>query len=165
MVKEWHKYTLNPTTKSPFALPDLPGSVREMRDPVLQFNIFLVEVLRLYKPCENDTRILRRDLLRSLNVKEFDARGEYVNPSASIILRHVMCFYCSNVEDLNLTSNRGATLACGVCKSDYDAFEVQSQLLGELAGNVYYWQQQDLKCTVCTRVASLNLIEPFPTLH
>ncbi|KAJ3022675.1 UNVERIFIED_CONTAM: DNA polymerase epsilon catalytic subunit [Siphonaria sp. JEL0065] len=86
--------------------PDLPGSHLEFKNPALEFVKTLVAVLELDKSIERDVRILKRDLLNLLGIKEFSEEAIFVNPCEPFRLPQIICEYCNLTRDMDLTRDR-----------------------------------------------------------
>ncbi|KAI8621364.1 hypothetical protein BC830DRAFT_1094766 [Chytriomyces sp. MP71] len=86
--------------------PDLPGSHLEFRNPALEFVKTLIAILELDKTIERDVRVLKRDLLNLLGVKEFAPEAVFVNPCEPFRLPQVICEYCNLTRDMDLTRDR-----------------------------------------------------------
>ncbi|KAJ3083395.1 hypothetical protein HDU99_010155 [Rhizoclosmatium hyalinum] len=86
--------------------PDLPGSHLEFKNPALEFVKTLVAVLELDKSIERDVRVLKRDLLNLLGIKEFSGEAVFVNPCEPFRLPQIICEYCNLTRDMDLTRDR-----------------------------------------------------------
>ncbi|KAJ3287646.1 DNA polymerase epsilon catalytic subunit [Rhizoclosmatium sp. JEL0117] len=86
--------------------PDLPGSHLELKNPALEFVKTLVAVLELDKSIERDVRVLKRDLLNLLGIKEFSGEAVFVNPCEPFRLPQIICEYCNLTRDMDLTRDR-----------------------------------------------------------
>jgi DNA polymerase epsilon subunit 1 len=86
-----------------YLFPDLPGSHLEFKNPALEFIKTVCIVLELDKSVEREVRILKRDLLSLIGVREFSDEAKFVNPCEPFRLPHVICEYCNLTRDLDLT--------------------------------------------------------------
>ncbi|KAI8837763.1 hypothetical protein BJ741DRAFT_603225 [Chytriomyces cf. hyalinus JEL632] len=86
--------------------PDLPGSHLEFKNPALEFVKTLLAILELDKTIERDTRVLKRDLLNVLGIKEFAQEAVFVNPCEPFRLPQIICEYCNLTRDMDLTRDR-----------------------------------------------------------
>ncbi|KAI9339371.1 hypothetical protein BDR26DRAFT_919110 [Obelidium mucronatum] len=86
--------------------PDLPGSHLDFKNPALEFVKTLVAVLELDKSIERDVRVLKRDLLTLLGIKEFSEEAVFVNPCEPFRLPQIICEYCNLTRDMDLTRDR-----------------------------------------------------------
>ena len=53
-------------------MPRVPAVQFEIENPVLECIKYIVEILRLHKASEAEVRLLRRDILNMIGMKEFD---------------------------------------------------------------------------------------------
>lgn len=100
------------------------------RTPALEFVKSICAVLGLNKNLDREIRILKRDLLVQLNVKEFSPEAEFTNPCEPLTLRHVICPYCNHCQDLDLTRDGSIVEILEEGQSallDEDHIEVESQ--------------------------------------
>ena len=61
-----------------------------------------MQVLSLDADLSVEVAALRRTLLTQINIKEFNRESEYQNPSASYMLRDVVCSYCNTCRDVDV---------------------------------------------------------------
>ena len=68
----------------------------------LRFVVYVMQVLSLDADLSVEVAALRRTLLTQINIKEFNRESEYQNPSASYMLRDVVCSYCNTCRDVDV---------------------------------------------------------------
>ncbi|KAJ3067846.1 DNA polymerase epsilon catalytic subunit [Podochytrium sp. JEL0797] len=95
-----------PNTAPDHQFPDLPGSHLDFKNPALEFVKTLVAVLELDKSIERNVRVLKRDSLTLLGIKEFSEEAVFVNPCEPFRLPQVICEYCNLTRDMDLTRDR-----------------------------------------------------------
>ena len=82
--------------------PELPGSHVSQTFPALEFVKAVCKVLALDSTLTEEIRRLRRNLLRLINVGEFDGAADWKDPSISFILSEVICKSCNHCRDIDL---------------------------------------------------------------
>jgi DNA polymerase epsilon subunit 1 len=145
------------------------GTAEDGENPVVDFIKYIIEIAQLYPPTTRHVRTLRRELLQVVGIKEFDAVGMYQAPTHAIVLKQVMCGFCSMSHDVNLTSLAvlrkhqpepdARDLACPHCQSNYPPLELEQRLMDDLIKRLAQWQVQDLNCETCRMVTNWNLKE------
>jgi DNA polymerase epsilon subunit 1 len=132
-----------------------------------------MQVLSLSRSTSLETRLLRRELLALLEVREFSDEGRFQNPSASLKFPQLICNYCTRTRDLDLCrdgyilpeddtkGSRNSTQAwsCPSCHAEYDRLALEERLVGQVQGLVVEWQSQDLKCEKCGNIKISELME------
>ena len=86
-----------------YFFPDLPGSHLEFKNPALEFVKTICAVLELDKSVEREVRVLKRDLLNLIGVREFSEEAKFTNPCEPFRLPQIICEYCNLTRDLDLT--------------------------------------------------------------
>ena len=82
--------------------PDLPGSHVKQTFPALEFVKAVCKVLALDTALGEEVRKLRRNLLKLINVGEFDGVAEWRDPCISFVLAEVICRACNHCRDIDL---------------------------------------------------------------
>ena len=85
--------------------PDLPGSHVKQTFPALEFVKAVVKVLALDTALGEEVRKLRRNLLKLINVGEFDNIADWRDPCISYVLAEVICKSCNHCRDIDLTKD------------------------------------------------------------
>lgn len=85
------------------AFPRLPGSRLEYKNPALEFVKSIIAVLELDPVVEREVRVLRKDLLSLLHIREFSDESMFKNPCEPFKLPRIICEYCNLTRDLDLT--------------------------------------------------------------
>lgn len=172
---------LNPELAADYDLPVLPGSFdssssgdetgpsrrADAHNPLLMLAKSILQILSLDRSLTLETRLLRRDLLQLFDVKEFAPAARFVNPSASLKVRGVLCGECSHVRDLDLCRDedysdggvRTPGWRCPTCQTPYGALAVQERLVREVMGLVARWNTQDVRCAKCKRLRTNEFME------
>ena len=82
--------------------PELPGSHVKKTFPALEFVKAVCKVLALDSALTDEVRKLRRNLLKLINVGEFDGVADWEDPCISFILSEVICRSCNHCRDIDL---------------------------------------------------------------
>merc|ERR1712113_273217 len=96
------------------------------------------KVLALDSTLTEEIRRLRRNLLRLINVGEFDGAADWKDPSISFILSEVICKMCNHCRDIDLCKDphRGEKDGLPVwlcanisCATAYDTQDIEAMLV------------------------------------
>ncbi|TGZ80191.1 DUF1744-domain-containing protein [Ascodesmis nigricans] len=90
------------SSTSIYNFPTLPGGIKPLRNPALQLIKSLTLIFGLCKDLNLEARVIRKDLLTLLDIKEFAREGVFENPSASLKLGQIVCPECTVSRDLDL---------------------------------------------------------------
>jgi len=85
-----------------FEFPDLPGSYLKRENATLEFIKSFCHVLSLDKSVEYSVRVLKRNLLELIHIREFSEEAKFKNPCTSFKLGQVICEYCNYCRDIDL---------------------------------------------------------------
>ncbi|PVU88703.1 hypothetical protein BB559_005442 [Furculomyces boomerangus] len=118
----------------------------------------------VYAEAQN-TRVLRRNLLKLIGVSEFSSSGfsgSVVKKNSKVVIEQVSCKYCYNTKDLDLTNDpeivsSPSVLKCLECGNSYDKVELQEMLIKKAVEMILGYQQQDLVCMECGVVKQDNI--------
>ncbi|KTW31242.1 DNA polymerase epsilon catalytic subunit [Pneumocystis jirovecii RU7] len=152
-----------------FEVPNLPGSYLEISNPVLLFVKCICAIFELVKEFSLDVRMLRRDLLRTLDISEFSPESIFQNPSRSYVLS-VICQSCGFLRDIDLCRDndlfsfdqfgkRMFVLKCTQCFSEYNKLAIEEMLIGKVQHMMMIYQIQDFRCEKCKKIKESNLQE------
>lgn len=151
---------LNPEMKADYEFPILAGSYLHMRNPVLELVKFLCAVFSLSNKRTIEIRMLRRDLLNELNVKEFSEESIFKNPSASLVIGSFICGYCSYIRDLDLCRDEENSIwACTNCHKEYNKASLEEEVIGKFHEAVFEYHAQDFQCSKCHTIRNSNMSE------
>ncbi|KAL8359001.1 hypothetical protein RB601_008139 [Gaeumannomyces tritici] len=157
---------LHPELASDYDFPQLPGSHLTNLQPtsaVLELVKCLMQVLSLDKNISLEARLLRKELLAMLDVREFSREAAFQNPSESLRLAQVSCDSCTVARDLDLcrdedllpvpgessTGGDNRPWRCTFCQAEYDRNALEEVLVAQVEGAVTEWATQDLRCVKC----------------
>ena len=85
-----------------YEFPEPPGSYLHRNNPTLEFIKYFCYVLSLDKSVEYSVRVLKRNLLELIHVREFSEEAKFKNPCTSFKLGQVICDYCNYCRDIDL---------------------------------------------------------------
>ncbi|KAI1296371.1 DNA polymerase epsilon catalytic subunit [Mortierella claussenii] len=149
-----------------FAFPRQPGSHLELTNAPLELIKYLSAVFGIDTTIEREVRVMRKNLLDLIEVREFAPESIFQNPCESFVLRGVICSYCSYCQDLDfcrdphllprVKKDTGEmTLGpwrCQECKEEYDRDAIEESMVAIVERMTSQYQTQDLKCVKCRRV-------------
>ncbi|GBG71097.1 hypothetical protein CBR_g8396 [Chara braunii] len=140
------------------------GVLIDNHSPALAFIKTICAVMMLDQTVDQKVRIMRKNLLKLVHVREFAEEAEFKNPCVSFTLPNVICSYCNDCRDLDLCRDT-ALLArewrCAVpqCGQPYDRDWIENALLQVVRQRARLYQLQDLKCQRCRQVKADRLAE------
>ncbi|KAM9934145.1 hypothetical protein OXX80_006253, partial [Metschnikowia pulcherrima] len=151
---------LNPETKQEYEFPQLAGSHLTMKNPVLELVKFLCGVFALSSKRSIEVRMLRKDLLQELEVREFSAESLFTNPSASLTIGSVICEYCEYIRDVDFCRDEERDVwACTNCRKSYNTAAMEEELISQCDRLVAKYLSQDYQCFRCHAIKSDNMSE------
>eukprot|EP00698_Gefionella_okellyi_P023680 TRINITY_DN8155_c0_g1_i1.p1 TRINITY_DN8155_c0_g1~~TRINITY_DN8155_c0_g1_i1.p1 ORF type:complete len:2256 (+),score=530.17 TRINITY_DN8155_c0_g1_i1:623-6769(+) len=142
------------------AFPVLPGNHLNMVDPALEFVKMLCVVFNLEGGIEKEVALVRRQLLKQLDVREFSSEAEFRNPCLSHTLHDVVCSFCNSVRDLDLCRDiylLDEKWECPHCGHPYNKISVENDLVQSVRRRMLAYQLQDIVCDKCRNVKADNL--------
>lgn len=155
-----NEYILNPEMKTDYEFPSLPGSHLDMKNPVLELVKFLCAVFSLSQKRSIEVRMLRKDLLSALEVKEFSPDSIFKNPSAILRIPSVICDYCSNMRDIDFCRDDEKEIwTCKNCRKQCNQINMEEELILQINRLVSSYLTQDYQCSKCKAIKSDNLSE------
>ncbi|KAJ3375373.1 DNA polymerase epsilon catalytic subunit [Allomyces arbusculus] len=140
--------------------PSRLGAHLALTSPTLEFVKDLVTIMALDPDIDDAVRILRRNLLDVLRVREFAPEAQFANPCLPLVVPHVVCMACNATADLDFTRDptlRGLKWACARCGAAYSKVDLEARLLDMVENAVLAHQVQDLVCSKCHLVKRENL--------
>lgn len=152
------KFILDPQYAAEYKFPVLPGSHLSMKAPLLELVKYLCEVLLLSRSNLLEVRELRKELLKVFEVREFDTRAEFVNPSTSLIVCGFLCEFCFFTSDIDFCRDDLATIfVCSNCHKKFDRVVLQEHMIQKLYAELESYLTQDSVCSRCGRAKQDNM--------
>ncbi|KAJ1922983.1 DNA polymerase epsilon catalytic subunit [Tieghemiomyces parasiticus] len=160
--------------------PRLPGSYLPLTNPALEFIKSACAVLGLVDGASREVRVMKRNALDLIGIREFSPEAIFHNPSQSLQLPQVICEYCHYCRDLDFcrdadllpvaVANPGPNAPgfqsrpwlCVACRHEYDRAGIELALVQLLLRRVQVYQLQDLRCSKCRMVKAENLRSHCP---
>ncbi|ESW04397.1 hypothetical protein PHAVU_011G091900 [Phaseolus vulgaris] len=141
-----------------------PGPELHRGDAALEFIKHVCAVLALDQSVQHEVLVLRRNLLKYVDVKEFAPEAEFHDPCHSFVLSNVICSYCNDCRDLNLCPDSVSLTEewrCAVpqCGQPYDREVMENALLQIVRQRERLYHLQDLVCIRCHQVKAAHLAE------
>jgi DNA polymerase epsilon subunit 1 len=139
--------------------PYHPGSCKEMESPTLEFVKYISTILSLDEDVEDAVRIMRRNVLDLISIREFSNSAEYSNPCLPLVLYQVACTFCGASRDLDLTRDPSLRedWRCSDCGESFPKAHIEDRLIESIECTLLAHQVQDLVCTKCKVVKRENL--------
>merc|ERR1712154_672387 len=121
--------------------------------------------------------ILRKNLLRMVDVGDFNKLSRFVDPCTTFILPDVNCFECKQSKDLDLcrdaftkpltlqihhdaaSNDEQWNLKCSACGALYDKDLVESMLLDVVRRRETAYHVQDVLCIECGKAKEDDMSE------
>lgn len=160
LFKSQNNAKSNPDTTLDFSFPRLPGSHLNLKNPTLELIKYLSAIFSLSKKRNLEARMLRRDMLAILDIKEFAKEAVFRNPSASLKVPGILCKYCNHIKDLDFCRDDVHELwECEKCGKAYNKAELEQELIISLNNLLTNYFIQDLKCDKCHKIKDDDMSE------
>lgn len=151
---------INPELKQEYEFPKLPGSHLKMRNPSLELVKFLCSIFSLSHKRTIEFRMLRQELLGIFDVREFSQEAQFVNPSASLKIPHVICDYCNFIRHIDFCRDDEKSIwNCVSCGKSFNRVAIEEELVTLYRRMITRYLMQDLKCSKCGQIKADNLSE------
>ncbi|CAJ1979167.1 unnamed protein product [Sphenostylis stenocarpa] len=133
-------------------------------DAALEFIKHVCAVLALDQSVQHEVLVLRKNLLKYVDVREFAPEAEFHDPFHSFILSNVICSYCNDCRDLDLCRDSALLTEewrCAVpqCGQPYDREVMENALLQTVRQRERLYHLQDLVCIRCHQVKAAHLAD------
>ncbi|KAF5353867.1 hypothetical protein D9756_007249 [Leucocoprinus leucothites] len=149
-----------------FEFPTLPGGFLHFDNPPLEFIKSVSEVFSLAKAFDVEIRLMKRNLLELVGVREFASEAAFKNPCEPIKLSNMPCSHCDALRDFDfcrdpdLAASSQTTTPrwyCSGCNGEYDRVAIEFMLIGIVHALEATFASQDLRCPKCKQIRSDNL--------
>jgi len=160
------------------SFPLRPGSHLILHDPALEFIKYICLVLALDDDIKEQVAILRKNLLRMVDVGGFSESAHFVNPCMTFILPDVNCVACKQSRDLDLCRDAWTkplalqnnedmdaesvwNIRCHHpgCNELYNKDLVESMLLDVVRRRETAFHIQDVLCIICGKAKEDDMSE------
>ena len=183
LVRRQQNELLHPDLAADYIFPTLPGSYLKFDNPALQLVKSITQVLSLDRTLNLSVRQLRGQLLALFDIREFSAAAAFTNPSATLLVKGLVCEECCSVRDLDLCrdadilppleaavhASDAAGLQqlqsllpkwrCQACNATFDRLRIEERLVSKVQKYQVQWATQDLKCAKCKRLRANEFME------
>lgn len=160
LYRRQNESILNPEMKHDYEFPNHPGSFLEMKNPILELVKFLCAIFGLSAKRNTEVRMLRRDLLAAIEVKEFSPESIFKNPSSSMKVSTIICDYCNYLHDVDFCRDEEKEIwSCPNCHKLYNKIFLEEELIRQLNMLVAKYLTQDYECNKCHQIKSDNMSE------
>lgn len=160
LYKRQNESIINPDLKADYEFPKLAGLHLRMRNPLLELVKSLCAVFGLLRKRSIEVRVLRKELLGVMDVKEFSLEATFVNPSNSLVIPCVVCDYCNYTRDIDFCRDEERHIwACVNCSKNHSKAAVEEELIAQYHRLLARFYGQDLKCSKCHQIKGDNMSE------
>lgn len=160
LYRRQNESIISPDLKIEYDFPKLPGSHIKMRNPVLELVKFICAVFGLSKKRTIEVRLLRKELLGVLEIREFSPEAAFKNPSTSLRIPHVVCDYCNFIRDIDFCRDEERDIwTCTNCTKSYNKIAIEEEIITEFNKLLIQFFMQDHKCAKCNQVKGDNMSE------
>ncbi|XP_020214340.1 DNA polymerase epsilon catalytic subunit A isoform X3 [Cajanus cajan] len=133
-------------------------------DAALEFVKLVCVVLFMDQSVQHEVLVMKKVLLKYIDVREFAPEAEFHKPCHYFILPDVVCSYCNDCRDLDLCRDTALLTEewrCAVpqCGQPYDRDVMENTLLQVARQRERLYQVQDLLCNKCNQVKAAHLSE------
>lgn len=153
------------------AFPVRPGSHLRLTNAALEFVKSVCHILSLETTVAGEVQLLRQNLLRIIQVREFSAESAFHDPCLTYVLHDVMCSNCNATRDVDLArdtvrvqreeddADSPGVLAwvCTLCSQPYSDAHIELMLVQIVQRRSMAYQVQDLYCSKCRSVKASKL--------
>ena len=178
LINEFNSPHLSEQQAAALTFPSLPGSHMRFSSPSLEFTKQVCAILSLDAVTADAARVLRENICKVLQVNAWSAAAQFRAPVRGVVVRDVVCSYCDEMRDVDLTRNnvgdgrvdddelveeededgqlvtvrRPVTprhVYCESCHERYDRRLIEERLMRAVRCGLLRYQLQDLTCRVC----------------
>lgn len=147
------------------AFPQLPGSHLKLTSPSLELIKYVTHVMLLDPKVENQVTVLKRNLLRLVEVTGFSPKAAFTDPCLTFVMPDTICSYCNLCRDLDLCRDPhllDGAWKCPTCSQPYNKNAIEMELVRTVQKRMVSFQVQDLVCDTCKATKIDNMSEYCP---
>lgn len=153
LLRNQQEFILDPQYEEDYAIPILPGSHLNMKNPLLELVKSLCHVMLLSQSTTLEIRTLRKELLKIFEIREFAKVAEFKNPSTSLVVPDFLCEHCFFISDIDFCKTDPSSIfSCARCHRDFNRVLLQEHLIQKLRSDIESYLIQDLRCSRCHKV-------------
>ncbi|ODV97381.1 hypothetical protein PACTADRAFT_49103 [Pachysolen tannophilus NRRL Y-2460] len=160
LIHRQNEAVLDPDNSNDYIFPKLPGSHLRLVNPTLELVKSLMHVFSSSKKRNIEIRMLRKELLKLFDVREFSEESIFHNPSTSLKLPYILCEYCNTIKDIDLCrDDEDSIFKCDKCLTAFNKVTIEEKAILEFKKLITTFFMQDLKCEKCNVIKSDSMSE------
>jgi len=166
VLEQYHNSMMDEELAKGFEFPTWPGGYLSFDNPPLEVIKSVCEVFTLAKAFEVEVRLMKRNLLELVGVREFASEAIFKNPCETLKLPNMPCSHCDALRDFDFCRDPDLTASsqnstprwyCSSCNGEYDRTAIEFMLIGVVHAIEANFGNQDLRCAKCKQIRSDNL--------
>ncbi|XP_076884641.1 DNA polymerase epsilon catalytic subunit A-like [Bidens hawaiensis] len=164
MTKHIQKQIIPDFTKRLMKIVSALYNREKGKSHALEFIKHVCAVLALDQNVQDDIRIMKRNLLTLVHVREFAQEAQFQKCLILFTLPDVICSYCNDCRDIDLREDKALLTQewrCSIprCRQPYDREKMEYDLLQTARQREKIYHLQDLVCLKCKHVKAAHLAE------
>ncbi|XP_076907140.1 DNA polymerase epsilon catalytic subunit A-like [Bidens hawaiensis] len=164
MTKHIQKQIIPDFTKRLMKIVSALYNREKGKSHALEFIKHVCAVLALDQNVQDDIRIMKRNLLTLVHVREFAPEAQFQKCLVSFTLPDVICSYCYECRDIDLREDTALLTQewrCSIprCCQPYNREKMDYDLLQIARQRERVYHLQDLVCLKCKHVKAAHLAE------
>ena len=153
LYKNQQEYILDPNFGKDYLSPTIPGSHLVVKNPLLELVKYLSHILSLSSNHLLEGRALRKELLKTFEIREFDRLAEFKDPSTSFVIPSFICEHCSYISDIDICrESMERVFICQSCNRSLNKNLIEEHVIERLQAQVASFITQDVKCNKCHKI-------------
>ena len=153
LYKNQQEYILDPNFGKDYLSPALPGSHLVVKNPLLELVKYLSHILSLSSNHLLEGRAVRKELLKTFEIREFDRLAEFKDPSTSFVIPSFICEHCSYISDIDICrESMERVFICQSCNRSLNKNLIEEHVIERLQAQVASFITQDVKCNKCHKI-------------
>ncbi|KXN82929.1 DNA polymerase epsilon catalytic subunit A [Leucoagaricus sp. SymC.cos] len=143
-----------------------PGGYLHFDNPPFEFIKSVCEIFSLAKAFDVEIRLMKRNLLELVGVREFAPEATFKNPCEPLKLSNIPCSHCDALRDFDFCRDPDLAASgqtsmprwyCSSCNGEFDRVAIEFMLIGAVLAIEANFAQQDMRCPKCKQIRSDNL--------